>query len=62
MLGSTSINASGSKDVWFIEFGALNHMTSHQEWFRKLQVPNQPSYVETREDITHTIRHIGNQT
>ena len=34
-------------------------MTSHQEWFRDLRMPNQPGYIETEDDTPHPIRHIG---
>ena len=35
-------------------------MTSHKDWFRELMKPDQPRYVETRDDTTHPIRHVGN--
>ena len=38
----------------------FEHMTSHQEWFRELRELDRPGYVETRDDITHPIRHINN--
>ena len=60
MSASSSASTSTSKEVWFIDSGALNHMTSHEEWFSYLHTPNRPGYVETINDITHTIRHIGN--
>ena len=37
MLASTSMSASSPEDVWFINSGASNHMTSHQELFRVLR-------------------------
>ena len=60
MSASTSTNASTSEDVWFVDSGASNHMTSHQEWFRDLREPDRPIYVETGDDTTHPIRHVGN--
>ena len=33
---------------------------SHEEWFRELREPDRPGYVETGDDTTHPIRHIGN--
>ena len=48
------------EDVWFIDSGASNHMTSHKEWFLELQEPERPGYFETGDDTTHPIRHIGN--
>ena len=60
MSASTSTSASNLEDVWFVFSGASNHMTSHQEWFRELREPERPDYVETGDDTTHPIRHIGN--
>ena len=57
---STSTNASNPEDLWFIDFGASNHMMSHQEWFQDLRVPDRPGYVETGDDTTHPIWHVGN--
>ena len=33
MSASTSTSASGLEDISFVDSGASNHMTSHQEWF-----------------------------
>ena len=35
-------------------------MTSHKEWFRELPELERPGNVETGDDSTHPIRHIGN--
>ena len=37
MTTSNPTNTSNTKDVWFVDLGASNHMTSHQEWFRDLR-------------------------
>ena len=60
MSASTSSNALNPEDVWFVDSRASNHMTSHKEWFRELREQEQPVYVETGDDTTHPIRHIGN--
>ena len=60
MSAHASTSASASNNVWFVDSGASNHMTSHEDWFRELRKPDQPGYVETGDDTTHTIRHIGN--
>ena len=39
---------------------ASNHMTSHEDWFWELRKLDQHGYVETEDDTTHLIRHIGN--
>ena len=35
-------------------------MTYHEDWFRELYAPKRPGYVETGDDTTHPIQHIGN--
>ena len=35
-------------------------MTSHEDWLRELRKPDRHGYVETRDDKTHRIGHIGN--
>ena len=39
MSASTSTSALNPKDVWFVDSGASNHMTSHKEWFREQREP-----------------------
>ena len=60
MLAHASISASASNNVWFVDSGASNHMTSHEDWFRELHEPERPGYIETGDDTTHPIQHIGN--
>ena len=31
---------AGTKDVWYVNSGASNHMTYHQNWFNKMKEPN----------------------
>ena len=57
---STSTSASNPEDVWFVDSGALNQMTSHQEWFQDLRELDRPGYIETGDDTTHPIRHVSN--
>ena len=59
MMASDSASASNSKHTWFVDSETSHHMTSHQEWFRDLRTPDQPIYIETRDDTLHPIRHIG---
>ena len=35
-------------------------MTSHQQWFHDLRMPDQPGYIETGDGTRHLVRHIGN--
>ena len=49
-----------SKDVWYVDSGASNHMTYHQNWFTEMKEPGKPGYVETEDDTMHPIEHVGN--
>ena len=49
---------SGSKKVWYVDSGALNHMTSHEEWFSFLEKLEQPRFVKTGDDTPHPIEHV----
>ena len=62
MLNSVSAdNVSKCKDdVWYVDSGASNHMTSHAEWFNALRSPEKPGYVETGDDTAHLVKHVGN--
>ena len=46
-------------EVWFIDSGAANHMTSHEEWFMNMRKLERRDVVETGNDSTHAIEHIG---
>ena len=48
-----------SDEVWYVESGASNHMTSHKEWFSYLEKPEQPRVVEIGDDTLHPIVHVG---
>ena len=50
---------SGPEEVWYVDSGASNHMTSHEEWFSFLEKPEQPGIVETGDDTPHPIVHVG---
>ena len=40
-------------EVWYVDSGASNHMTSHKEWFSYLEKPAQPGVVATGDDTPH---------
>ncbi len=46
-------------NVWYVDFGVSNHMTSHGEWFRHTRDLKMPRFVETNDDTTHPITQIG---
>ena len=56
---SANVSECGS-NVWYVDSGASNHMTSHGEWFKDMQTLQSPGYVETGDDIAHPIAHTGN--
>ncbi len=42
-----------------MDSGALNHMTSHGEWFKDTKDLKRLGFVEIGDDITHPIPQIG---
>jgi len=54
MIGGVSDNS-----VWYVDFGALNHMISNGEWIRDIRDLKTPRFVETSDDTTHPITQIG---
>ena len=52
-------NAADYKNVWFVDSGASNHMTSHDEWFSDVKNLEKLGYVETGDDTTHPIAQIS---
>ena len=47
-----------SDEVWYVDSGASNHMTSHKEWFSYLEKPMQPGVVATGDDTPHLIANV----
>ena len=48
-----------SDEVWYVDSGASNHMTSHKECFSYLEKPAQPGVVATGGDTPHPIANVG---
>ncbi len=46
-------------NVWYVNSGASNHMTSHGEWFRDTKDLKTPGFLETIDDTAHPITQIG---
>ena len=60
VMNAVAENVSKCGDtMWYVDSGALNHMTSHREWFKEMKKPEKPGYVETGDDTTHPIAHVG---
>ena len=56
-----AVSKKGAKGgcVWYVDSGASNHMTSHGEWFKDIQNPQKPGFVETSDNTSHPIDHVG---
>ncbi len=54
MIGSVLDN-----NVWYVDFGALNHMTSHGEWFIDITNFKTLGFVKIGDDTSHPITQIG---
>ena len=48
-----------SDEVWYVDSGASNHMTSNKEWFSYLEKPMQSGVVATGDDTPHPIVNVG---
>ena len=46
MVNAMTADIHASEDVWYVDSGASNHMTSRGEWFRDMKELNAPGYVE----------------
>jgi hypothetical protein len=54
MIGSVLDN-----NVYYVDYGASNHMTSHGDWFRNTKDLKTLRFVETGDAITHPITQIS---
>ena len=59
MMNAMTADVHANEDVWYVDSGASNHMTSHGEWFRDMKKMDVPGYVEIGDNIAHPIAHIG---
>ena len=50
-----AVNTSKSNEVWYVDSGASNHMTSHEKWFLYLEKREKQGVFKTRDDTSHTI-------
>jgi hypothetical protein len=58
-MANSMIGGVLDNNVWYVDSGASNHMTSHGEWFRDTKDLKTPRFVETSDDTTHPITQIG---
>jgi hypothetical protein len=59
MASMTENVGKNKENVWYVDSGASNHMRGHSEWFEKLKKPKIPGYVQTGDNTTHAIQHVG---
>jgi hypothetical protein len=52
-------NAPSSKEVWYLDSGASNHMTQRKEWFSYLEKPKKPGVVSTGDGTPHPVANVG---
>jgi hypothetical protein len=53
MIGGVSYN-----NVWYVDFGTSNHMTSHGKWFKDTKDLKTLGFVKISDDTTHPITQI----
>jgi uncharacterized cupin superfamily protein len=58
-MANSMIGGVSDNNVWYVDSGASNHMTSHGEWFRDTKDLKTSRFVETCDDTTHPITQIG---
>jgi hypothetical protein len=58
-MANSMIGSALNNNVCYVDFGALDHMTNHGEWFRNTRDLKTPGFVETGDDTTHPITQIG---
>jgi len=58
-MANSMIGGALDNNVWYVDFGASNHMTNHGEWFRDTKDLKTLGFVETGDDTTHPITQIG---
>ncbi len=56
---NSMIGGVSNKNVWYVDYRASNHMTSHGKWFKNAKDLKTPRFVETGDDTTHPITQIG---
>jgi hypothetical protein len=54
-MANSMIGGVLDNNVWYVDSGASNHMTSHGEWFKNTKDLKTLGFVETSDDTTHPI-------
>jgi hypothetical protein len=58
-MANSMIGGVSNNNVWYVDYGASNHMTNHGEWFRNTKDLKTPGFVEIGDDTAHPITQIG---
>jgi hypothetical protein len=58
-MANSMIGGVSDNNVWYVEYGASNHMISHGEWFRDIKDLKTLRFVKINDDTTHPITQIG---
>jgi hypothetical protein len=58
-MANSMIGVVSDNNVWYVDSGSSNHMTSHGVWFRETKDLKTPGFVEIGDDTTHPITQIG---
>ncbi len=57
-MANSMIGGVLDNNVWYVDYGALNHMISHGKWLRDIKDLKTLGFVKTGDDITHPITQI----
>jgi len=58
-MANSMIGGVWDNNVWYVDFGASNHITSHGKWFRNTKDLKTLGFVEIGDDTTHPITQIN---
>jgi hypothetical protein len=58
-MANSMVGGVSNNNVWYVDSGASNDMTSHGGWFRDTKDLKTLGFVETCDDIIHPITQIG---
>jgi hypothetical protein len=58
-MANSMIGGVSNNNVWYVNFRASNHMTSHGKWFKDTRDLKILGFVETHDDTTHPITQIS---
>jgi hypothetical protein len=58
-MANSIIESVSNNNVWYVDSGVSNHMTSHGKWFRDTKDLKTLGFLEISDDITHPITQIS---